>query len=178
MKEEKKEQPTFDAQAVYLSLVNNDAEEVTILRTNKKYKIRWLKNGQIEKLSRLLLHKKDLDDNTTTGSDILDSILEDSKIACKAAAIIILDGYWKIKLRYWLLWRWFYYVKQYDNIQLEPILESGKKKVPLIQFFRTITSLTEARDSLMRMRAKEVETILLAQNTGQPSATASSVSGS
>lgn len=176
--EQKIEQPTLDAQQLYLALINNDAEEVEILRTKKKYKIRWLKNGQLEKLTRLLLHKKTLDENTSTGSDVMDAILEDSKLACKAAAIIILDGYWKLKFRYWYLWRWFYYVRQYDNIQLDKILEVGKKKVPQMQFFRTIMSLTEARDSLMRMRAKEVEVTLQELNMVARSQTESKDSGS
>ena len=176
--EQKIEQPTLDAQQLYLALINNDAEEVEILRTRKKYKIRWLKNGQLEKLTRLLLHKKTLDENTSTGSDVMDAILEDSKLACKAAAIIILDGYWKLKFRYWYLWRWFYYVRQYDNIQLDKILEVGKKKVPQMQFFRTIMSLTEARDSLMRMRAKEVEVTLQELNMVARSQTESKDSGS
>lgn len=177
-KEPKVEQPSVDIQQVYLSLIANDAEEVEILRTKKKYKIRWLKNGQLEKLTRLLLHKKTIDESMTTGSDVMDAILEDSKLACKAAAIIILDGYWKLKFRYWYLWRWFYYIRQYDNIQLHKILDVGKKKVPLNQFYGTIISLTEAKDSLMRMRAREVEVILHAQNTEQPSQTGSSDSGS
>lgn len=177
-KEQKIDQPTIDAQQIYLSLISNDADEVQILRTDKKYKVRWLKNGQMEKLSRLLLHKKTIDKEDTTGSEILDEILEDSKLACKAAAVILLDGYWKLKFRYWLLWRWFYYVKQYDNIQLLPILETGKKKVPQMQFFKTIMSLTEAKDSLMRMRAKEVEVTLRELNMAQPSPTENSVSGS
>ena len=87
------EQPSYDAQQVYLSLINNDAEEVEILRTNKKYKIRWLKNGQLDKLTRLLLHKKSIDEQKTTGKEVFDEILEDTKLACKAAAIIVLDGY-------------------------------------------------------------------------------------
>ena len=176
--EEKVEQPSLDAQQIYLSLISNDAEEVGILRTKKKYKIRWLKNGQLEKLSRLLLHKKTIDEKTTTGSDVMDAILEDNKLACKAAAIIILDGYWKIKFRYWWLWRWFYYIRQYDNIQLHEILEVGKKKVPLNQFYATIMSLTEAKDSLMRMRAKEVETTLRGLNMAVPSQTENNDSGS
>lgn len=176
--EEKIEQPSIDAQQIYLSLISNDAEEVGILRTKKKYKIRWLKNGQLEKLSRLLLHKKTIDEKTTTGSDVMDAILEDNKLACKAAAIIILDGYWKIKFRYWWLWRWFYYIRQYDNIQLHEILEVGKKKVPLNQFYATIMSLTEAKDSLMRMRAKEVETTLRGLNMAVPSQTENNDSGS
>ena len=176
--EEKVEQPSYDAQQIYLSLINNDAEEVEILRTKKKYKIRWLKNGQLEKLTRLLLHKKSIDEQKTTGSEVFDEIYEDTKLACKAAAIIVLDGYWKLKFRYWYLWRWFYYVRQYDNIQLQKILEVGKKKVPLNQFYATIMSLTEAKDTLMRMRAKEVESILHAQSMAQPSQTESKGSGS
>lgn len=176
--EPKIDQPSIDAQQIYLSLISNDAEEVEILRTKKKYKIRWLKNGQLEKLTRLLLHKKSVDEEKTTGSEVMDAILEDTKLACKAAAIIILDGYWKLKFQYWFLWRWFYYIKQYDNIQLHKVLEVGKKKVPLNQFYGTIMSLTEAKDSLMRMRAKEVETILHAPNMDQPSATESSDNGS
>lgn len=178
--EQKLEQPSIDVQKLYMSLISNDADEVEILRTKKKYKIRWLKNGQLEKLSRLLLHKKDVEKESemTTGSDALDEILADAKLACKAAAIIILDGYWKLKFRYWFLWRWFYYVRQYDNIQLDPILQVGKKKVPHIQFYRTIMSLTEAKDTLMRMRAKEVETILREPSTEQPSQTESKGSGS
>ena len=172
-KEEKIEQPSIDAQQIYLSLISNDADEVQILRTNKKYKIRWLKNGQIEKLTRLLLGK-----NGTGGQDSGTDIIEDGKLACKAAAVIILDGYWKLKFRYWFLWRWFYYIKQYDNIQLDPILDMGKKKVPQMQFYRTIMSLTEAKDSLMRMTAREVERTLQELNTAARLQTGNKGSGS
>lgn len=172
------EQPSLENQKLYLSMINNDPEVVGILRTKKKYKIRWLKNGQLEKLTRLLLHKKAIDEESTTGSEVLDAILEDTKLACKASAIIILDGYWKLKFRYWYLWRWFYYIRQYDNSQLFAILDAGKKKVPLTQFYVTITSLTEAKDSLMRMRTEEVEAILQEQSTAARSQTESNGSGS
>ena len=176
-REEKVEQPSVDAQQIYLSLIANDPEEVEILRTNKKYKIRWLKNGQLEKLTRLLLHKKSVDENMTTGSEVMDAILEDTKLACKASAIIILNGYWKLKFRYWFLWRWFYYVRQYENMQLAPLLEVGKKKVPLLQFYHTTTLLTGVQDSLMRMRAKEVEATLRERPTAVPSQTENSGNG-
>lgn len=176
--EQKLDQPSDEVQRLYLSMINNDGEEVTILRTKKKYVIHWLKNGQLEKLTRLLLHKKTVDDEKTTGNDVMDTILEDAKLACKAAAIILLDGFWKIKFCYWFLWRWFYYIEQYDNIQLEPILIAGKKKVPQIQFLRSIMLLTEAKDSLMRMRVKEVEATLQEQSTEQHSQTESNGSGS
>lgn len=177
-REPKIEQPSIESQQLYLSLTSNDADIVEIPRTKKRYKIRWLKNGQLEKLTRLLMHKKKIGEEMTTGSEVLDAVLEDCKLACKAAAIIILDGYWKLKFRYWFQWRWFYYVRQYDNMQLVGILEVGKKKVPLKQFYVTITSLTEAKDTLMRMTTKEVEAILQGQNMEGRSQTGSSVSGS
>lgn len=168
--EPKIEQPSNEAQLEYLSLVNNDPTEVTIQRTNKKYKIFWLKNGQLEKLSRLLMHKRDVEKpEETTGIDALDEILEDSKLACKAAAIYILSGYWNLKFRYWFLWRWFYYIRQYENIELLPVLNEGKKKIPLLQFLGTTTYLIGARGTLMQMRTEEAEVILQGLATVQQS---------
>lgn len=171
-KEPKIEQPGVEAQRTYASMRDNDATVVGILGTKKKYKIRWLKNGQLEKLSRLLIRKGDTDDQDGQKDSPLDAILDDSKLACKAAAIYILDGYWKIKFRYWFLWRWFYYIRQYDNAQLQPILDEGKKKVPLMQFLMSTMLLTGARATLMTMRTEEVERTLQERATAQQEATA------
>lgn len=170
-KEPKIEQPSVEAQRNYASIRDNDATIVSILGTKKKYKIRWLKNGQIDKLSRLLIRKGDTDNEDGKKDSPLDAVIEDSKIACKAAAIYILDGYWKLKFRYWFLWRWFYYIRQYDNMQLQGILEEGKKKVPLAQFLIAIRSLTVARVTLMNMRTEEAERILHELDTEQLEAT-------
>ena len=159
-KEPKIEQASIEAQRTYASIRDNDATIVGILGTKKKYKIRWLKNGQIDRLSRLLIRKGDTDNEDGTKDNPLDAIIEDTKIASKAAAIIILDGYWKLKFRYWYLWRWFYYIRQYDNSQLQELLDAGKKKVPLTQFLMTTMSLTGVRATLMNMRTEEAEAIL------------------
>jgi hypothetical protein len=159
-KEPNVEQPSVESQRTYASLRDNDATVVSILGTKKKYRIRWLKNGQIDRLSRLLIRKGETDNEDGSKDSPLDAIIEDSKLACKAAAIYILDGYWKLKFRYWYLWRWFYYVRQYDNVQLQEILEEGKKKVPLTPFLLTTMSLTGARVTLMNMRTEEAERTL------------------
>lgn len=172
-KEPKIEQPSVEAQRTYASMRDNDATIVGIVGTKKKYKIRWLKNGQIDKLSRLLIRKGDTDDADADKTRPLDAVLEDSRLACKAAAIIILDGYWKIKLRYWYLWRWFYYVRQYDNVQLQPILDEGKKKVPLGQFLMTTMSLIGVKGTLMNLTMEEAERTLQELATEQQAATAS-----
>lgn len=177
-KEPKIEQPSLQAQRTYASIRDNDATVVSVLGTKKKYRIRWLKNGQINRLSRLLIRKGKTDDEDGRKDSALDAIMDDSKLACKAAAIYILDGYWKLKFRYWYLWRWFYYIRQYDNVQLQEILDEGKKKVPLIPFLVTTTSLTAARATLMNMRTAEAERTLQELALEQQQATEKPASGS
>lgn len=170
-------QPTDEQQLEYSSLVDDTPTVVTILNTKKKYKIRWLRNGQLHKLGQLLIHKQQTDEKDENRT-VWDEFVDDNKLACKAAAIYILDGYWKMKFRYWYLWRYFYYIKQYTNAQLQPILDEGKKKVPLTQFYVTTMSLTEARDTLMNMRTKEAEHTLRELSLEQHSQRAKTGSGS
>lgn len=177
-KEPKVEQPSVGSQREYVSLRDNDATVVSVLGTKKKYKIRWLKNGQIDRLSRLLIRKGDTDDKDGQNDSALDAITEDSKLACKAAAIYILDGYWKLKFRYWFLWRWFYYIRQYDNVQLQELLDEGKKKVPLMPFLLVTMSLTGVKATLMNMRTEEAERTLRELATEQQQATEKQDNGS
>lgn len=177
-KEPDVQQPSLQQQREYVSLRDNDPTTVYIAGTNKKYKIRWLLNGQLVKLSRLLIKKKSDDSDQNDDPDLLSEMEEDGKLACKAAAIYILDGYWKLKFRYWFLWRWFYYIRQYSCSQLQPILDTGKKKVPLIQFYSATMSLTEAKGTLMNMTTREAEHILRELRSAQDSQTANNSSGS
>lgn len=172
------EQPSLESQRTYASMRDNDATVVPVLGTKKKYKIRWLKKGQINKLSRLLIRKSGTDEKDGANDSPLDAIYEDSKLTCKAAAIYILDGYWKLKFRYWFLWRWFYYIRQYDDVQLQAILTEGQKKTPLTPFLIATMLLTEARVSLMNMRTEEAERILLARPSAQQQETEKPASGS
>jgi len=158
-KEPEVKQPSVEEQREYLSLYDNTPTVVSVLGTKKKYKIYWIKNVQIEYLTRLLIRKGDTDDKDVE-KDAFDKILEDTKIGCKAAAISVLNGYWKLKFYYWFLWRWMYYIRQYDNAQLQPLLEEMKKKIPLTQFLMLTMCLTGVKGSLMSMRTEEVERIV------------------
>lgn len=177
-KEPKVTQPTDDEQREYASVRDNDATIVGILGTKKKYKIRWIKKGQLVKLSRLLIHKGDTDNEDKENKDLLSMIIADSKLSCKAAAIYILDGYWKLLFLYPFLWRWFYYVKQYDDIQLKDLLEEGKKKVRQAEFFIVTMSLIGAKATLMTMTAKEAERTLQELSLVQQSMEAKKDNGS
>lgn len=128
---------------------------VQIPRTNKEYKIRQpLMSSQLEALARLLI-KKDQKELTE-----IDEVLGDGKLACKAAAIYVTPGFFTLKLKYWFLWRWFYYIRQYDNSQLQPILSAGVGSTPYIDFLKTMSILSNQKTTQMRMRAKEAEAIM------------------
>lgn len=178
MREPKVEQPTEAQQREYLSLRDNTPTEVHVLGTDKTYKLRWLRNGQLEYLSRLMIHQKKTDNDDGADLDILDEITQDAKIACKVAAIYLTDGWLRLKLFYWIRWRWMYYVREYGAMQLSEILEVGKKKVPLTQFFIITMSLTEARDTLMIMTMREAERILREQSLARNSSTGNNSNGS
>ena len=170
--EENKEKKNTRAQSENVNDGGLKYTVVEIPRTKKKYMVRTLTPNQLEDIAKLLFNKRGK--TMTTEADII----QNTKIAAKAAALYLLPGYWKRKFTYWYLWRWFYYIKQYDNIQLIKILEVGKKKVPLKQFYGTITSLTEAKDTLMRMRTEEVEAILQGQSLVERLQTENNASGS
>lgn len=182
-KEPEVRQPDLQGQQTYVSLRDNDATIVHIRK--KKYKLRWLKKGQIAKLGRLLIGKRKYDEvrepvdggqtnanPVESANDKLMSLLEDQKLSCKAAAIFLLDGWLKLRLRYWFLWRWFYYVKEYDDFDLEEVLSEGKKKVPLDQFLKATIYLIGVKDTVMMMREVEAEHILRELSSVQPTASA------
>lgn len=172
-KEPEVKQPSIEGQREYVSLRDNDPTEVLV--RGKKFKLYWLHKGQIAKLSRLLIRKEDVDSQNSDGSSHYnrsEMVVEDSKLSCKAAAIYLLNGYWKLKFRYWFLWRWFYYIKQYDDAELTELLAEGKKKVPLSQFLANTMLLTGARDTLMMMRMEEAEHILQELSSEQPTQSA------
>lgn len=160
-KEQILQQPTDDEQREQLSLVNNDYTSVKV--RGKEYKIRWLKNCQFEKMSMILLDKKDKDDKLS--DDVLDAMVHDAKNACKIAAVYTLNNFFLLKLLYWFRWRWFYYILEYSFMELNELLAEGKKKIPQIQFYAVTTLLIGARATLMTMRAKEVEAFLQEQDT-------------
>lgn len=91
-----------------VSVQNNKKDPVKV--RNKTYKIGWMHLGIGDWLSDLIANG------------------DDKKIMAKAAALIVLNGFWKAHLWYWFLWRWFYYVKQYNAAELTPLFKMAQKK--------------------------------------------------
>lgn len=136
------EQPTIEDEKLLNEVIEDSFDIVAIKDTKKKYKIGWLKKGTMRKIS-----SETLKDG------------EDDALSAKTAALVILNNYWKIKFFYPILWRWFFYIKEYSDDQLSEIIAVGKKKVPYIQFLTNTILVTGMRDTIMTMTKKEAERI-------------------
>lgn len=130
-------QPNEDDERLLNDIIE-DSKDIVNLR-GKEWSIGWMKHGTQRKITDIVLKEKD-----------------ESKVSTKCAAVMLLNGYWKILFLYPILWRWMYYIKQYDDNELLPIIELCKKKVPLETFCVTTILLTETKDTIMTMTREEV----------------------
>lgn len=137
-------QPDIDIQRELNALANAKPEVITIPYTRRKVKIGWIKSDTVRAINDILLSKK-------SGSKY------ECQVSSRFAALLVLNGYWKIKLFYPLLWRWYHYIRQYTDYQLLPIITCGKKKAVPIPSWLIMTYLHGFSDTLATMTRKEME---------------------
>ena len=151
-------QPSEESQQELQSIEDNLPDFATV--RGHRYKIKWILNFTRSRITKVILSK---------GNDDMQS--------CQCAALMVLNSFWKIKLWYWLKWRWFYYVKQYGEQDLTELLALGKKKVPLDEYFSNTILLTALKDTSMMMKKTEVATTLQGLNTEQPTKSQKTTAG-
>ncbi len=127
-------------------------QDVEILHTSKIYKVRnTMMNAQLEAFGKIMKHR--IQDE----EDISKAVTSDRKIACKVAAICTLPGLFKLKRLYWFRWRWFYYIRQYDNVQLQYVLEAGLRSIPVADFIKAWSIISSMKTTYMQMTGDEAE---------------------
>jgi hypothetical protein len=143
--------PSVEDEQLLNDVIEDSVDKVSIKGTSKEYKIGWLKKGTMRKMTSVALEKG-----------------KDDTLSVKTAALIVLNNYWKIKFFYPILWRWWFYVKEYTDEQLAEILAVGKKKVPYIAFLTNTILVTGMRDTMMTMTKEEAERIRQGLHTEKP----------
>lgn len=134
---------------------NEHGVTVTIAGTTKSFKIRKLGNAQLVKLCRVLMKRVDYD-----ADDPLAAVVTDDKLSCKVAAAIVIRGFFSLRLKWWFLWRWYYYIKQYDVEQLNELLSEGIAALPYAETMNTYGMLSATREMLMNMTFTEAQKLL------------------
>lgn len=135
MAETKKiDQPSLDLQQLLDSVLEDSPTDVEFM--GKKHTLRWLRNGAVRKFSHVTVTEKD-----------------ENKRAVKLCAIVLLNNVWKLRFLYWLVWRWWYYVKDVDAVELLRVLDVAKKKIPSAAY-SLLTILATGMTDVMMMKTK------------------------
>lgn len=129
--------PTPEDELLLNSVVEDKADEIMLRK--KKCRVRWMRNCTLRKVSDIQHTEKD-----------------ELKVNTKCVAAMLLNDYWKIRFFWPFLWRWFYYVKQYSDEELLPVIALCKKKVLVESYYAATILLTEMRDTVMQMSREEV----------------------
>lgn len=155
-------QPTLDDERALESIVDDDKEYITI--RGKRLGFRGLNGWGLHKISKIMV--KDGEDELSVG--------------CKCLAAARLNGYFKIKFFWWLLWRFYFYIKQYRDIEIAEAVAMIKKKAvsALAVYSLNTTLLIETRETVMRMNRAEAKAILQELSTASHGKSAKSGLGS
>lgn len=156
------EKASIDIQREQSNVCVDEPDRVEIKGTHKWFgrwgkprsvKVRYICNGTIEKITKVSLDER---------TDVLHELQQSAKVA----ALVVLNNTFKIFFLYWLLWRWYFYIRQYKEEQLYPIIEMGKKKVPQTGYWMNTTLIVSMRNTAKAMTRAEVEHIQAAHTSG------------
>ena len=148
-KEKDIQQPDALLQMKLNELFNATPEE--FIFRGKKHKMGWIHNGTERKFTNIVATEKN-----------------PQKTNCKIAAVLLLNGCFKIFFFYWILWRWYYYFVELDTVDVLRVMDTAKKKVQHEAFYLVTMYSTEMTDVMMTMTKKEVSRIQAAQRGEQP----------
>lgn len=148
-------QPTLEQRKEYLDIEQNSVSVVPIKGTKKSVRLRWLKPYTIERITQIWIERDLAAARLEKGADVLKDLAKEPYFAFKEAALMILNHDIKIRLFYPLLWRWL--ALRYDETQIAPIVEEGKKKAPLMAHYGTMAYSLDMRTDMMKMTKREAE---------------------
>lgn len=86
-------------------------------------------------------------------------------VGCKCIAAAKLNSYFRIKWFWWILWRWYYYFRNYTDSELTDAICIIKKKVASGSYFINTTLLIGMRETMMSMSREEVAASLRERST-------------
>ena len=148
-------QPDLSARREYDEIVNDTPTLVAIKGTKRTVKICGIKPYTLECLTRLWL-KRDIR-VAGDSADTLKDLCTEPYFTVKEACLFVLNGYWRIKLLYPFMWRIWGKWRGYTEEQMSPIIQMGKKKLPLMAYWTNMAYSVDMRTDWMKLTAKEAK---------------------
>lgn len=155
-------QPTLDDERALEGIVDNDREYITI--RGSRFGFRDLNGWGLHKISRIMIKENE----------------NELSVGCKCLAAARLNGYFKIKFLWWLLWRFYFYIRQYRDVEIAEAIALIKKKAiaALAVYSLNTTLLIETRETVMKMNRAEAKAILQELSTDSRGKSAKNAHGS
>lgn len=130
------EQPGAELQRLLDAVLSEGRTDVAFM--GRKVSLGWMHYEQERMFTHVALTEKDV-----------------RKRDAKLCAIVLLDSRWKLKLRYWWLWRRLCYWETLNTVEVLRLLDAAKKKIPSSACSLVTILATGMSDVLMTMRIEE-----------------------
>ena len=121
-------QPSLEARQAVMAILNDRPTVVTIPGTRHKVKLGFLRDCTVDKVTELLLEREERDENAEDAEGLMRSNAKHPYLNLKIAVCYALNDYWKLRLFFPLVWRWWAYVWRLNESQVASILAEAQKK--------------------------------------------------
>lgn len=148
-------QPDLKARQEYDSVMNNRPSLVKIAGRKRPFKIYWLKPYTLERLTEVWLERDLASAEINEAKDVAKDMLKEPYFAFKEAALAILNGYFRIRFFYPVLWRFL--ALRYSEEQIAPVVVECKKKLPLTAHYEIMAYSMDMRTDAVKLTKMEAE---------------------
>lgn len=123
-------QPELATRIMLSQLESNKVDEVVIPGSKKRLKIGFLHDYTIQKITELLLEREEIEKVAREGgsNDVMRSAVKHPYFSIKMAALAVLNDPLKIALFYPFLWRWWAFVRRFNEAQIASVTTAIQKK--------------------------------------------------
>lgn len=130
--------------------------EVHIPGTRRNVRLTGIHPYTIERLTKLWM-ERDAVEVPDNDAATLKSMCVEPYFSIKEACLFVLNGFFKIKFWYPIMWRIWAYLRGYTEEQMMPIIQEGKKKIPLTAHWTNMAYSVDMRADWKGMTEKEAE---------------------
>jgi len=123
-------QPDLSTRIALAQLEANKIDYVTIPGTKKKVKLGFLHDYTVQKITELLLEREEIEKVAKDGgtNEVMRSAVKHPYFSIKMVVLAVLNSPLKIALIYPIKWRWWAFVKRYNEAQMASMTMAIQKK--------------------------------------------------
>lgn len=164
-------QPSLAARQAAMSIMNDKPTTVTIPGTRHKVRLGFLRDCTVDKVTNLLLEREEMEESAESGEELMRSVAKHPYLNLKIAVCYVLNDYWKLRLWFPLVWRWWAYVWRLNESQVASVLtEAQKKTLDLLSWYSMSSGFAKAIRADLKTMATQSQSLLTQRLGGeQPS---------